>query len=92
MNAKNEERMMHKNKSLVELGQGQEGVIVSIHGGRAMCRRLSDMCIAPGAKIRKISGSFLRGPVTVQIGNARTALGFGMAEKIMVEAEEDVEQ
>ena len=78
---------MHENKSLVELDQGQEGVIVSIHGGQTLCRRLKDMCIAPGARIRKISGSFLRGPVTVQIGNARAALGFGMAEKIVVEPE-----
>jgi ferrous iron transport protein A len=83
---------MHKNKSLVELDQGQEGVVVTIHGGRTLCRRLSDMCIKPGARVRKISGSFLRGPVTVQVGNARAALGFGMAEKIMIEAEEGAEQ
>ena len=83
---------MHENKSLVELDQGQEGIIVSIQGGRTLRRRLSDMCIAPGAKIRKISESFLGGPVTIQIGHARTALGFGMAEKIMIEAEEGAEQ
>jgi ferrous iron transport protein A len=83
---------MPENKSLVELNQGREGVIVTIHGGQTLCRRLKDMCIAPGARIRKISGSLLRGPVTVQIGNARAALGFGMAEKIVVKADESVEQ
>jgi ferrous iron transport protein A len=78
---------MKANKTLVQMQQGEEGIIVGIQGGRALYQRLSAMCIRPGVRLRKLSGSFLRGPVTVQIGNARTALGFGMAAKIFVEVE-----
>ncbi len=83
---------MNANKNLVEIEQGQEGIVIAIRGGRALCRRLSDMCIRPGTKIRKISKSFLGGPVTVQIGNARAALGFRMASKIIVEVDESISQ
>ena len=81
---------MIASKNLVEIEQGQEGIVVAVRGGRALCRRLSGLCIRPGVKIRKISESFLGGPVTVQIGNARAALGFRMASKIIVEVEESI--
>ena len=78
---------MKTHKNLVEMQQGEEGIIVDIQGGRGLYQRLSAMCIRPGVRLRKLSGSFLRGPVTVQIGNARTALGYGMAAKIFLEVE-----
>ena len=83
---------MKTDKSLVEIEQGKEGVVVAIRGGRALCQRLDGLCIRPGIRIRKISKSFLGGPVTVQIGNARAALGFRMASKIILEVEESISQ
>ena len=79
---------MKAKKSLVETEQGKEGIVVAILGGKALYRRLGGMCIRPGAKIRKTSKSFLGGPVTVQIGDTRAAIGFRMASKIILEVEE----
>ena len=83
---------MKRHKSLVEMKQGEIGVIVDICGGRALCQRLAAMCIIPGARLRKITRSFVKGPVTVQVGNARVALGFGMAAKITLEVEKGITQ
>jgi len=78
---------MKIHKNLVEMRQGEEGTVVGIQGGITLKKRLDAMCITPGANLLKISNSFLRGPVTVQIGNGRMALGFGMASKIILEIE-----
>jgi ferrous iron transport protein A len=75
---------MNAYKSLVEMKPGEEGTIVDIQAGMGLHRRLNAMRIVPGVRIRKIGGSFLGGPVTIQIGNARSALGYGMAAKVMV--------
>jgi len=43
------------------------------------------MGIRPGVLLEKISGQPFGGPVVVQVGNNRIALGFGMACKVQVE-------
>ena len=82
--------MMKSRKSLVEMKQGEEGVVVEVQGGMGLYRRLDAMGITQGSKLRKISNSFLRGPVTVQIGGARLALGFGMSQRVILEVNEEV--
>ena len=72
--------------------QGETGVVLDVQGGRGICQRLDAMRIIPGVQLRKISGSFLTGPVTVQIGNARVALGAGIASRIILEVEDNVPQ
>jgi ferrous iron transport protein A len=76
-------------KSLVEMGMGQEGAVVEVQGGLGLTRRLDAMGIRPGVRLAKTSGPYLRGPVTVRVGNAQLALGFGMAGKVVVETEEE---
>ena len=80
--------MKYQNKSLVEMKEGEEGIVADIQGGMGLSRRLDAMHITPGVHMRKIGGSFMRGPVTVQLGNARVALGFGMAARIILEVGE----
>ena len=75
-------------KSLIDMRTGQIGRVSAVLAGRGLCSRLDAMQIIPGTMLRKISGSFLRGPVTVQVGNARVALGFGMAAKVMLEIDD----
>jgi ferrous iron transport protein A len=70
------------------MGTGQAGVVAEIRGGMGMTRRLDAMGIRPGARVVKTSGPFLRGPVTVRVGNAQLALGFGMAGRVFVETEQ----
>jgi ferrous iron transport protein A len=71
--------------NLTQMKSGEEGIIVAIQGGYGLRRRIESLGIRVGAKIRKISTQFLRGPITVQVGNTTIALGFGMARKIIVE-------
>ncbi len=74
-----------KQISLCQMQSGQIGNVVQIQGGHGLIRRLSALGIRPGQKITKVSSMFMRGPVTIQVGNAQVAIGFGMAKKIIVE-------
>jgi ferrous iron transport protein A len=73
---------------LTQLEEGQSGVVVDIHGGHGLIRRLESLGIRTGKKVTKVSSQLMRGPVTVRIDNSQVALGFGMARKILVEIEE----
>ena len=70
---------------LSRMEAGQSGIVVQIQGGRGLINRLSALGIRPGQKISKLSSMFMRGPVTIQVGNAQVAIGFGMARRITVE-------
>ena len=70
---------------LSRMEAGQSGIVVEIQGGRGMINRLSALGIRPGQRLTKISSMFMRGPVTIQVGNAQVAIGFGMAKRIIVE-------
>ena len=63
----------------------QSGIVVQIRGGHGMVNRLSALGIRPGKRITKVSSMLMRGPITIQLGNAQVAIGFGMANKIIVE-------
>lgn len=72
---------------LAAMSSEQEGVVVQVLGGLGVTRRLDVLGIRPGARLKVTSRSPLRGPVTVRIGNAQIALGFGMASKVLVDVE-----
>jgi ferrous iron transport protein A len=80
--------MIMPNGKLVTLRQmrtGQSGIVLQIQGGHGLISRLSVLGIRPGQRITKVGSTFMRGPVTIQVGNAQVAIGFGMANKIIVE-------
>ncbi|MBW1658912.1 MAG: ferrous iron transport protein A [Deltaproteobacteria bacterium] len=62
---------------------GKDVEVVHIKGGEGMRRRLMDMAIYPGARVKLLS-SFGRGRIVVQVGEARFALGRGIAYRIIV--------
>jgi len=70
--------------TLVQLATGQSGTVVQIQGGRGLINRLSALGIRPGQRLTKVSSMLMRGPVTIQLGNAQVAIGFGMAKRISV--------
>ncbi len=74
--------------TLRQMQSGQSGKVVQVQGGYGLVNRLNALEIRPGKKITKVSSMLMRGPVTIQVGNARVAIGFGMANKIIVELEE----
>ena len=67
---------------LTALADGEEGIILSLDGGRDLAGRLAGMGISLNAKIRMIRNS--SGLVMVQVGETRIALGHGEGEKIVV--------
>jgi len=73
--------------TLRQMRSGDKGKIIEVQGGPGMVRRLDALGIRPGKKIIKISSMLMRGPITVQVGHTRVAIGFGMANRIIVETE-----
>ena len=71
--------------TLRQMQSRQSGKVVQIQGGFGLVNRLSALGIRPGKRITKVSSMLMRGPVTIQVGNTQVALGFGMANKIIVE-------
>jgi len=61
---------------------------VEITGGCGLASKLEAIGIRQGKEVTKISGQLMRGPVVLQHGNIRLALGFGMASRILVEVTE----
>ena len=78
---------MHQGRqfTLRQMGIGQTGTVIGILGGRGLIQRLEALGIRPGKKVTKISSTLLRGPVTLRVDNAQVAIGFGMANRIIVE-------
>ena len=74
-----------KQITLVQMQSGQSGKVVEILGGRTATNRLSALGIRPGKRITKVSSMFMRGPVTVQVDRAQVAIGFRMANRVIVE-------
>ncbi|MEA3488985.1 MAG: FeoA family protein [Candidatus Omnitrophota bacterium] len=70
---------------LTELKVNQSAVVKEVLGGYGVKQRLESLGIRAGQKITKISSHFWRGPITVKVGNAKVAIGHGMAQKILVE-------
>ena len=74
-----------KQITLRQMQAGQSGIVAQIQGGHGLINRLSALGIRPGKKITKVGSMFMRGPVTVQLDSTQVAIGFGMANKVIVE-------
>lgn len=71
--------------SLTRMQPGHSGTVVQIQGGHGLVDRLNALGIMPGKRITKISSMIARGPVTIEVDRAQVAIGFGMANRIIVE-------
>lgn len=63
---------------------GQDVQFVGVHGGWGIRRRLAEMGLNPGVKMKVIQADFQGGPIIVAVRDSRLALGRRMAHKIMV--------
>jgi ferrous iron transport protein A len=73
-----------KHMTLARMQRGQSGTVVQIQGGRGLVNRLNALGVFPGKRITKISSMFMRGPVTIEVDRVEVAIGFGMANKVIV--------
>lgn len=74
--------------ALRQMNISQTGTVIKILGGRGLVLRLEALGIRPGKRVTKISSTFLRGPVTLRVDNTQVAVGFGMANKIIVKIDQ----
>jgi ferrous iron transport protein A len=80
---------MYQNEqlTLAQMKTGQTGTVVGILGGHGLIRRLDALGVRPGKKVTKLSSTLFHGPVMLKVNNTQVAVGFGMARKIIVEAD-----
>ena len=73
-----------KQTTLARMQLGQSGIVVQIQGGHGLVNRLSALGIIPGKRVTKISSMLMRGPVTIEVDRVQVAIGFGMANRVIV--------
>jgi len=71
--------------SLLYAPVGKKVKVINIVGGFGLQRRLYALGIVPGKLIKKVIQYPFGGPIIIEIGGTRFAIGRGMAAKIMVE-------
>ena len=71
--------------SLIELKDGQTGIIVSIAGGKKASKRLAGLGLNPGAEIKVVGRTLFSGPVQIEVCGSKLVLGRGLASKILIE-------
>jgi ferrous iron transport protein A len=74
--------------TLTRMQPGRSGTVVQIQGGFGLVDRLNALGIFPGKRISKISSMIARGPVTIEVDRVQVAIGFGMANRIIVGLDE----
>lgn len=77
---------------LAEMRAGEQGTVLKILSSIGLKRRLEAMGIRPGVRIEKITGSPFSGPIVIRIEHIRLAIGYGMANKILVEVRRAITQ
>lgn len=73
---------------LTRMQTGQSGTVIQIQGGFGLVNRLAALNIRPGKRITKVSSMLMRGPVTIEVDRTQVAIGFGMANRVIVELDE----
>ncbi len=75
------------NLILTAMRDGQSGIIISIAGGHNAAKRLADLGLSPGTRIRVMRKAIFSGPVQVDVNGSKLVLGWGLASKIIVRPE-----
>jgi len=71
--------------TLDQVARGDEARIASIDGGLGMRRHLEALGIYPGDLLRVVQVGALHGPVLVETGGRRLAIGRGVASRVLVQ-------
>ncbi|MDO9574088.1 MAG: FeoB small GTPase domain-containing protein [Candidatus Contubernalis sp.] len=73
--------------TLGELKSGEQGIIKELQGGHGLRRKLESLGIRAGKTVRRINELGSGGPVVLEIDGSKSAIGYGMARRIMVEVQ-----
>lgn len=74
---------MNQLMPLAMVSPGETVQVVDIRAGWGLQRRLADMGLTSGVTIRVLN-SQMPGPIIMDLRGSRLALGYGMAQKILV--------
>ncbi len=66
------------------LRAGQNAVVKNFNNGRYFCRRLTEMGLVRGTRVRVVKND-IGGPLIISTRDGRLAIGRGMAMRILVE-------
>ncbi len=70
--------------TLLDAHSGQTVVVTDILGGWGSRRRLAELGVFPGARLRVVSHAAFGGPLLVDVGGRVVAVGRGVAGKVIV--------
>jgi ferrous iron transport protein A len=73
--------------TIKDMQVGQRGKVARILKGSTAERRLFEIGIVPGVMVKLLSRHPFQGPLLLEIGNARIALGRKIAASVEVEME-----
>ncbi|NLB34599.1 MAG: ferrous iron transport protein A [Elusimicrobia bacterium] len=76
---------MSKLIKVSEMKSGISGRVVKVAGGMGLQKKLENLGLRPGTRLKKVSQQIMRGPVMVRVGQTQIAMGCGMADKVFVE-------
>jgi len=70
--------------SLTSLHEGETGVVVHTFGGFGLVRRLAEMGLTPGVKVKVLRKGPFRGPFEIEVRGVALALGRGVASRVLI--------
>jgi len=70
--------------TLVETRPGDEVIIGTTKAGRGAARRLWDLGLLPGTKVKNVASHPFRGPILLKVGECTVAVGRNLASRIHV--------
>ena len=70
--------------ALARMKAGQSGTVLEIEERHGLTRRLDVLGVRPGKRITKIGSMAMHGPITAQVDGTRVAIGFRMANRVIV--------
>ena len=72
------------NFPLINLENGQKGVIISIAGGFRATKRLADLGLTPDTVVEVLKKAPFSGPLRIKVRGSNLILGKGLAAKVFV--------
>jgi Fe2+ transport system protein FeoA len=70
---------------LTQLDNGASAKVMELRGGHLVVGKLEAMGIVPGSTITKNGSSIMNGPIVLKKGSTQIAIGYAMAQRILVE-------
>ncbi len=75
-------------KCLTECEKGEEVIVLNVDADLRQKRRLANLGVFPGAKIKKKKDAPFRGPLEIIVKGSSLVIGRGLASKITVQCDE----